>query len=102
MHRKSHLSVVQDAGTSRRENALASIQKYRPQSVLAQMTWFAFILAMFLLMETLSFLRPSLQTGPYLSALLLVAIASLVRNVVVTQKRLDALVAIVLADDAKR
>ncbi len=102
MHPKSGLSVVQDPATLRREKALAMIHKYRPQSVLAQMVFFAFFLAMFLLAESLSFLRPSFQAGPYLAALLLVAIASIVRNVVVTQKRLDALMEIVLADDAKR
>lgn len=98
MRRKSDLGVVQDAATLRRESALARIHKYRPQSVLAQMIGFAFFLAMFLLMETLSLLRPSFRTGPYLSALLLVAIASIIRNVVVTQRRLDALMEIVLAD----
>ena len=66
------------------------------------MIWFAFILAMFLMMQSLSLLRPSFQTGPYLSSLLLIAMASMIRNVVVTQKRLNALVDIVLADDAKR
>ena len=102
MNRQSDLSAPQDETTSRRENALATIHKYRPQSVPAQMIGAAFFLAMFLLMESVSFLRPSFQSGPYLSALLLIAIASLIRNVVVTQKRLDALMDIVLADDAKR
>ena len=82
----------------RREQALAAIQRFRPLSVWGQTAVLSFELAMVLLVTFASFLAPLHNPTQSLSVVLVVMIFFVAGNAMRTQRRLGALIELVMQD----
>jgi hypothetical protein len=96
MEARIPIDMAQEGPLARRDRAIEAIRRYRPMSIWGQVVVLGFASAMVLLVLFASLLRPVLNPSLYWAVSLLTTIFFVAANAMLSQRRLNALVELVM------